>query len=81
MKDITSIEQADETTLWNLLTEGNRKALEIIYQRYYLLLLNYGLKCTSDRELIKDCIHDLFVHLYLGRNIKNVFICKTDTKT
>ncbi len=45
MKDITSIEQADETTLWNLLTEGNRKALEIIYQRYYLLLLNYGLRC------------------------------------
>ena len=33
MKDIISIEQADETTLWNLLTEGNRKALEIIYQR------------------------------------------------
>ena len=72
MKDITSIEQADETTLWNLLTEGNRKALEIIYQRYYLLLLNYGLKCTSDRELIKDCIHDLFVHLYQDRNGKEI---------
>lgn len=69
MKAITSIEQADETTLWNLLTEGNRKALEIIYQRYYLLLLNYGLKCTSDRELIKDCIHDLFVHLYRNKRV------------
>ena len=61
MKAITSIEQADETTLWNLLTEGNRKALEIIYQRYYLLLLNYGLKC--------DCIHDLFVHLYRNKRV------------
>ena len=69
MKDIISIELADETTLWNLLTEGNRKALEIIYQRYYLLLLNYGLKCTSDRELIKDCIHDLFVHLYRNKRV------------
>lgn len=69
MKDIISIEQADETTLWNLLTEGNRKALEIIYQRYYLLLLNYGLKCTADRELIKDCIHDLFVHLYRNKRV------------
>lgn len=69
MKDITSVEQEDEATLWNLLTEGNRKALEIIYQRYYLLLLNYGLKCTSDRELIKDCIHDLFVHLYRNKRV------------
>lgn len=69
MKDITSIEQTDDTTLWHLLIQGDRKALEVIYQRYYVLLLNYGLKCTSDRELIKDCIHDLFVYLYHNTRI------------
>lgn len=69
MKDITSIKQTDDATLWHLLTEGDRKALEVIYQRYYVLLLNYGLKCTSDRELIKDCIHDLFVNLYHNTRI------------
>lgn len=69
MEAPTSIEQTDDATLWYLLIEGNRKALEVIYQRYYSLLLNYGLKCTSDRELIKDCIHDLFVHLYRNKQI------------
>ncbi len=69
MEAPTSIEQTDDATLWHLLIEGNRKALEVIYQRYYSLLLNYGLKCTSDRELIKDCIHDLFVHLYQNKQI------------
>lgn len=69
MEAPTSIEQTDDATLWYLLIEGNRKALEVIYQRYYSLLLNYGLKCTSDRELIKDCIHDLFVHLYQNKQI------------
>lgn len=69
MKTIVTFEQTDESTLWNLLTRGNRKALEVIYQRYYILLLNYGLKYTFDRELIKDCIHDLFVHLYQNKHI------------
>lgn len=69
MEAPTSIEQTDDATLWYLLIEGNRKALEVIYQRYYSLLLNYGLKCTPDRELIKDCIHDLFIHLYQNKQI------------
>lgn len=69
MKNIVNPEQADDETLWHLLREGERDALKIIYQRYYAPLLNYGLKYTPDKELLKDCIHDLFVHLYHNKHI------------
>lgn len=63
-------DEIDDLTLWNLLIKGEKKALEVLYQRYYLLLLNYGLKCNIDRELVKDCIQDLFVGLYQNSHIK-----------
>lgn len=69
MKSIINLSQFSDTALWNLLIQGDQIALKAIYQKYYALLLNYALKYTSDKELIKDCIHDLFVHLYKNRNI------------
>lgn len=62
-------DEVDDLTLWSLLIEGDKKALEILYQRYYSLLLNYGMKCNPNKELIKDCIQDLFVNLYQNKNI------------
>lgn len=69
MKTEIDTEPKDEPTLWVLMTKGDPQAMEVIYQRYYTLLLDYGLKCTADRELVKDCIHDLFVNLYRNRHI------------
>lgn len=48
--------EMDDIVLWGLLIKGDQKALEILYQRYYSLLLNYGLRCSTDKELVKDCI-------------------------
>ena len=62
--------EMDDLTLWNLIIKGDRKALEVLYQRYYSLLLNYGLKCDIDRETVKDCIQDLFVGIFKNTNIK-----------
>lgn len=61
--------EIDDSTLWSLLIKGDKKALEILYQKYYSLLLNYGLKCNPDKDLIKDCIQDLFVNLYQNTHI------------
>lgn len=66
--------EIDDLTVWNLLIEGDVKALEILYQKYYSLLLNYGLKCHPDKELIKDCIQDLFVNLYQNKNLNTTNI-------
>ena len=61
--------EMDDMVLWGLLIKGDQKALEILYQRYYSLLLNYGLRCSTDRELVKDCIQDLFISLYQNTRI------------
>ena len=68
-ESMTASNKMDDKVLWDLLIKGDQKALEILYQRYYLLLLNYGLRCSTDRELVKDCIQDLFINLYQNTRI------------
>lgn len=61
--------KADDETLWQLLLQGQTSVLEILYRRHYDLLLNYGLKCYPDKELVKDCIQDLFVKLHESHHL------------
>ena len=68
-ESMTASNKMDDKVLWDLLIKGDQKAWEILYQRYYLLLLNYGLRCSTDRELVKDCIQDLFINLYQNTRI------------
>jgi RNA polymerase sigma factor (sigma-70 family) len=50
---------------------GDDQAYAELYDMYVQMLYNYGLKMTNDQELLKDCIHDVFVKVYLKRNDKN----------
>lgn len=43
---------------------GNIAAFSQLYDLHINILFNYGLKLTLDKELLKDCIHDVFVKLY-----------------
>lgn len=56
-----------ETLLWDKFREGDKAALSQIYTSNVQRLFQYGLALTSDRDLVKDCIHDLFVKLYNNR--------------
>ena len=69
MKSMAASSEMDDIALWGLLIKGDQKALEILYQRYYSLLLNYGLRCSTHKELVKDCIQDLFINLYQNTHI------------
>ena len=66
-----------DESLRELLLNRNVEILEILYRRYYDLLLNYGLKIYPDKELVKDCIQDLFVKLHLSRKLSNTICVKT----
>lgn len=59
------IEEKDD--LWNALLGGDRKALEEIYVTYAPELINYGYRITSNKEVIKDCVQDLFVGIWNSR--------------
>lgn len=50
---------------------GNDRAFAQLYDMYVQILFNYGVKLTQDQELLKDCIHDVFVKVYNKRNDKN----------
>jgi|GEM_PF-68584 len=53
-----------DTVLWRQFKDGNEVAFSTIYKRFIVALFNYGEIITSDRELIEDSIHDLFVELW-----------------
>ena len=49
---------------------GNDHAFAQLYDMYVQILFNYGIRLTSNQELLKDCIHDVFVKVYGKRNDK-----------
>ncbi|WP_294476779.1 RNA polymerase sigma factor [uncultured Bacteroides sp.] len=54
-------------TKWKLFLKGDSKAYSWLYTNYIQLLYKYGLQITPDKEIIKDCIQDVFVRIYKNR--------------
>lgn len=52
-----------EDLVWERFKAGDQKALTYIFQNYSNFLFNYGYQFTTDRNLIKDCLQDLFLDL------------------
>jgi DNA-directed RNA polymerase specialized sigma24 family protein len=67
--------------LVNEFCAGNDHAFAELYDLYVQMLFNYGMKITQDQELLKDCIHDVFVKIYNKRAEKSVisFFCQGDS--
>jgi RNA polymerase sigma factor (sigma-70 family) len=58
----------NEANLWEEFRRGDKAAMALIYTRYYPILLAYGKKQSTDKELVKDCVQDLFAELIRYRN-------------
>lgn len=58
---------ATDSELWHAFKEGDRAAFAQLYNLHIEDLLSYGYRVTSDRQLIKDSIQDLFLHLWRSR--------------
>jgi RNA polymerase sigma factor (sigma-70 family) len=50
--------------VWARFRTGNQLAFSEIYEEFIDRLMAYGSKITRDRELVKDCIQDIFIDLY-----------------
>lgn len=60
--------QEDESKIkWNQFLAGDNDAYSWLYKVYIQMLFRYGHRFTSDTELIKDCIQDVFTGLYKNR--------------
>ena len=54
--------------MWQNLLLGDRNALGKLMQTFFHPLANYGLRFTSDKELIKDSVQELFIVLWERRD-------------
>lgn len=58
--------------VWNNFKSGDRASFKIIYNEFAEVLFAYGSRITSDKELLKDCIQDVFVDIYqYGSELRN----------
>lgn len=60
--NIREREEAAQTLL-AAYCQGDQNAFMSLYDMYAEMLLNYGLCITSDKELVKDCVQDVFIKL------------------
>ncbi len=56
-----------DESLWHDFLKGDEKAYALIYKMYASEVYSYGMKFSSDPELVKDCMHDVFVKIYQNR--------------
>ncbi len=60
-----------EDLIWERFKSGDQRALTYIFEKYSGFLFNYGYQFTSNRNLIKDCLQDMFLDLIRHkRNLK-----------
>lgn len=53
---------------WKAFKTGDTVAFSHLYQKYSAGLFNYGAKFSIDKDLIKECIQELFVQMWTSRN-------------
>ncbi|WP_106830323.1 RNA polymerase sigma factor [Parabacteroides pacaensis] len=63
--EVTSEDITLET--WERFQQGDPQAFSHLYKLYAQWMFSYGIYFTSDRELVKDCIHEVFVRIYTKR--------------
>ena len=62
---------------WARMASGDKYAFLTLYQSHYHGLFCYGFSLSTDRELTKDCIQELFLEIWntrttLNKDVKNV---------
>ncbi|MDN5213642.1 sigma-70 family RNA polymerase sigma factor [Fulvivirgaceae bacterium BMA12] len=58
--------------IFQALKNGSSVAFKYIYNKYVDFLYDYGLKFTSDSQLVEDCLHDLFLELWSRRGLNDI---------
>lgn len=66
------IDKTLEKEWWQLLKSGDKIILSKIYSAFIKGMFGYGMSIVADKDLIKDCIQDVFIDLWKYRsNLSN----------
>ncbi len=69
--------EIDTDALWQQFLKGNKDCFSSIYQETINGLFLYGLKFSADKDLVQDCLQEVFIDLYtikkkVGTKIKRL---------
>lgn len=67
-----NLDELNDEELWHKVLQKDYCALESLYKRYFSTLYNYGLRFTSNEDVVKDAIQELFVHLLSKSELNEV---------
>lgn len=54
----------EHTILWDDFRNGDREAFSRIYEVFSADLYRYGFNLVRNKQLVEDCLHELFLHLH-----------------
>jgi RNA polymerase sigma factor (sigma-70 family) len=57
-----------DSQVWKDFKNGSKAAYAYMYRTFAPVLYNYGYKICQKKELVEDCIQDLFIHLLLHKD-------------
>ncbi|MCY7349538.1 MAG: sigma-70 family RNA polymerase sigma factor [Cytophagaceae bacterium] len=58
---------SDDPIIWQQFREGDEEAFATIYRQHVQTLFRYGMSLQADGDFIQDCIHDVFVEIWIKR--------------
>lgn len=67
MRPKLTLQEDPVSPLWPLFCAGSKEAFGEIAGHCYKSLHHYGTRFTGDREMIKDCLQDLFLDIWEKR--------------
>lgn len=56
-----------EDQLWKAIRNNDKEAFTTVYKAYYQFLFTDGFRTCANKDLIKDCIHELFLEVWHNR--------------
>ncbi len=67
LADSNTNREEKNSILWREMKEGNEFAFREIFELFSNPLFQYGWTIVKDRELVKDCVQELFISLWVNR--------------
>lgn len=58
---------AQHVFLWNTFRDGDRAAFAQLYELFSADLYRYAYNLVRNREVVEDCLHELFLHIHENR--------------
>ena len=76
-----------DKVIWNSFKSGDKDAFATLYYRYFKFLIQKCFRFCNDKNLIEDCIHDLFLEIWSNKVnlvtpdcVKAYLLCSTQRK-